>query len=220
MDLDTLLDGRGPLQRICLLPPHHNEHCVRDVRRNVSGYEGGFRMKRKLSGFTIVEVMVVVAIIAILVTILMPVLQGARKSSSKVVCASNMHQIYAAMKLYEADYGDYPPGSVVWPAFQPYYPTVLICPAGTLSPRGEFDYIMAGNPLDLLPGYNEALRECKYIRGGLFPVVRDHNHMVKTNAMHPESWLYLVRENGAFSVVRPKLLDGPCKSIVGFDSNL
>lgn len=50
------------------------------------------RLSRLPTGFTLIEVLVVVAIIALLVAILLPALTGARNQAQAIVCASNMKQ--------------------------------------------------------------------------------------------------------------------------------
>ena len=52
------------------------------------------------SAFTLIELLVVVAIIALLVSILIPSLENARSLARKTVCASNMHQVGLALSLY------------------------------------------------------------------------------------------------------------------------
>lgn len=58
-------------------------------------------MRRR--GFTIVELLVVIGIITVLVAIIMPSLQKARRSAVMLQCASNMRQIGAAVAGYAAD---------------------------------------------------------------------------------------------------------------------
>lgn len=53
--------------------------------------------------FTLIEVLVVVAIIALLVAILLPSLQKARESAYRVSCQANMHSIGQAMTMYATD---------------------------------------------------------------------------------------------------------------------
>jgi prepilin-type N-terminal cleavage/methylation domain-containing protein len=62
-------------------------------------------MTRKLGSkaFTLIELLVVVAIIALLISILLPSLQGAREQGKKTVCLSNMRQIGQAAHSYAAD---------------------------------------------------------------------------------------------------------------------
>ena len=53
-------------------------------------------MKRMLKGFTLVEIMIVVAIIAILAAVAIPNFIKYRRSSQATACVSNLKQIQAA----------------------------------------------------------------------------------------------------------------------------
>ena len=58
------------------------------------------------TGFTLIEVLVIVAIIAVLAAVLFPVFASAKQSAQKTICASNQRQIGQAFMVYAADNDD------------------------------------------------------------------------------------------------------------------
>ena len=62
------------------------------------------------TGFTLIEILVVIAVIAMLLGILMPALRAARQQAIAVVCGSNLKQLALGMALYEQDNETLPHG--------------------------------------------------------------------------------------------------------------
>ena len=82
------------------------------------------------SGFTLVELLVVVGIVSVLMGILMPALGMARRQAKAILGSSNQRQIIGAVGCYAADNEDRYPLSVAtvgtWPSFNWTEPTTLV----------------------------------------------------------------------------------------------
>src|SRR5690349_16071176 len=64
---------------------------------------------RKRTAFTLVELLVVIGIIAILVALLLPSLNKARKAANRLACLSNMRQIKIGVNFYCRDFNGWLP---------------------------------------------------------------------------------------------------------------
>ena len=61
------------------------------------------------SGFTIVELLVVVAILGVLVALLLPAVQQSREAARVALCQNNLKQLGLSLELYKGASGHYPP---------------------------------------------------------------------------------------------------------------
>jgi prepilin-type N-terminal cleavage/methylation domain-containing protein/prepilin-type processing-associated H-X9-DG protein len=66
-------------------------------------------------GFSLVEVLIVVAIIALLLGLLLPAIQSAREASRRSTCSNHLRQQVIATQNYESQHRVLPPGAIVVP---------------------------------------------------------------------------------------------------------
>lgn len=105
---------------------------------------------RRGKGFTLIELLVVIAAIALLMAILVPSLQRARRQTKAIVCQSNLRQWGSIFFMYSEDHDSYfhegfrgmqdATSNWWYPALESYYeiPKIRFCPIATKlgSPRG------------------------------------------------------------------------------------
>ncbi|MBV8639363.1 MAG: prepilin-type N-terminal cleavage/methylation domain-containing protein [Candidatus Eremiobacteraeota bacterium] len=94
-------------------------------------------------GFTLIEMMIVVAIIAILVAILVPNFMKARAQAQTAACEANLKEIATALELYQTDHQQYPNVTAATnvtstePNIGPYLRQTPIDP---VAPSGNYTY--------------------------------------------------------------------------------
>src|SRR6266478_657333 len=64
------------------------------------------------TGFTLVELLTVIAIIAVLAAIVMPVFASVRGKARETTCVSNLRQIGLSIRMYAQDYDELYPWAV------------------------------------------------------------------------------------------------------------
>jgi len=68
----------------------------------------GTQVSKRLPGFTLVELLMVISMITLLISILIPKLKGAREQAKRIVCQSNMKNINTSLLTYVSEYDTYP----------------------------------------------------------------------------------------------------------------
>ena len=183
-------------------------------------------MDTKKHGFTLIEILVVLAVLAILTAILLPVFASARHRARMAACASNLHQISLALHQYAADNdGSYPLDDpllahnphLVWALLTPYTHNteVFHCPdalGGSMGRSRGYFYVYGSLPYTI-----SGIPPLRSPRPGSGTVVAFCNEHAKRSG--PDGWeldaqghaigpLIVVREDGSTSQVQAGLVEG------------
>lgn len=116
--------------------------------------------------FSLIELLIVIAIVAVLVSLLLPALAKTKEMALRTTCASKMRQIALGTTVYRMDYRDWMPainnwgnGGIQWgllvsanyrPSLEEYWPAgVRACPSLVIQPTDNFKWMysapMLGN---------------------------------------------------------------------------
>ena len=132
-------------------------------------HRSSFKLHRRRCAFTLVEILVVIAILATLAGLLFPVFSRARNMAKRANCVSNLKQIGLAFQMYERDADELAPRlSQIYPAYLSAA-RVFICP--TDSARGQIEgndrlegnlYLSSGVSYEYVPLWMEAQQQKWY----------------------------------------------------------
>jgi prepilin-type N-terminal cleavage/methylation domain-containing protein/prepilin-type processing-associated H-X9-DG protein len=119
------------------------------------------------AAFTLVELLMVIAVIAILAALLLPVLSGVRKKAAQATCINNQSQLGLGMKMYVDDnsdtfpgiasrlYGYHPEDWIYWRTNAALYPSFTKSPILTSIPGMQKPSLRC--PLDINDSERDAL---------------------------------------------------------------
>jgi prepilin-type N-terminal cleavage/methylation domain-containing protein len=86
--------------------------------------------KSRKGGFTLVEIMIVVAIIGLLAAIAIPNFVRARTTSQMNACINNLRQIDGAKQQWALETKQATNATPAFTDIQPYLKSAVVCPAG------------------------------------------------------------------------------------------
>jgi prepilin-type N-terminal cleavage/methylation domain-containing protein len=100
-------------------------------------FSGNCGLRKNVRAFTLVELLVVISIIAMLLAVLIPALNGARETAKKTICGANLKQLGVASTAYASEH-----------IYLPYSLVTSANPKDTAGPKGynNFQLSDAGAP--------------------------------------------------------------------------
>lgn len=107
---------------------------------------------RKNGGYTLMELLTVIAIIGVLASLIFPVAAGARKRAREAQCMNNMMQIFTAIEQFKLDERRYPEFIAGPVQFRDGSGNISYT-SGTLVPLEETTGIVNGRAVSLFPEY-------------------------------------------------------------------
>ncbi|MEM1011702.1 MAG: prepilin-type N-terminal cleavage/methylation domain-containing protein [Planctomycetota bacterium] len=125
-------------------------------------------------GFTLVELLVVIGIIALLVGILLPTLSRARQSANNVKCASNMRQLAQSMTNYSIDFNS---------RYSPNFYDVALVPGNPLAGVRRLEWLSAERIGLYLPK-DDLAAGTENLLGGVFQCPSDESEALRSYAMN------------------------------------
>ena len=125
-------------------------HVLIGWQRCESGCRPSVCAWQRRSGFTLVELLVVLAILGILASLVLVSVQAARESARRIGCLNNFRQIGIALHGYHSFHGTFPPGGIeprpIWKNGRQFAWSALLL--GHLEHQSVAETIDFGRPFD------------------------------------------------------------------------
>ncbi len=134
----SALGNRGRVKGSQRLPPRAirpASTCDRKIKQ--------MKMAKKApAAFTLVEMMIVVAIIGLLAAIAFPNIVRARTRSQTNACINNLRQIDDASQQWALENNQLANATILFPDIQPYLKNLVVCPAAGASATFAISYTL------------------------------------------------------------------------------
>lgn len=136
---------------------------------------------RSRRGFTLVELLTVIAVIATIAAMLFPLYVSAKKSATRSQCQSNLSQIAKAFELYTSDYGGCYPNTgnqYLWSGFYWRDPlSKYVAASGSATTKMILTCPSDPTPPGIYAGTSYAYSACFYMTRDVVNAVSDGNHL-------------------------------------------
>ena len=106
--------------------------------------------------FTLVELLVVIAVIGILIALLLPAVQAAREAARRVSCQNNLRQVGLALHTYHDQFGLLPPRRIVRPLHS--WLTLILPQVEQGNVHGVYQFGVAWNDVQNQPAITTPLK--------------------------------------------------------------
>ena len=143
-----------------------------DRKKSAGSFNSAFKQKRsfpKRSGgsvFTLIELLIVIAIIAILAGMLLPALNSAREMARSSSCVSKEKQLYLAIQGYAGDNQEFMPSAVMWK--EELFPAYIKQAAGDSPKNYPFKTRKGGTGSLMCPSIAKSCYEAENVEGRWF----------------------------------------------------
>ena len=182
-----------------------------------------YRTHRR-AGFTLIEMLIVLVIIAQLTAIILPVFSRARESARRASCAGNLKQIGLGIELYAADNDDYYPNKILPPSdinprcawadrILPYTKNtqMFLCPSASKQPYEPgcpADNLEEKNDFGNLQGYDGAYSLVDLSTNAYFPHAASFTHPSSTASVLDGRGIYISPINKDMTTLEGLSLSG------------